>query len=245
MRRSMFAAAALVASMSPLLAAPPAAASSQTVPPSEVKGRVGDLLLQSAGLVAIADGDGETPFFVRLPAGATCPGDSANDQWRVNTFVIPAGEDPLQLRFTAGGPEPVWDDHFALFDVGTKTSVINQMLQKNDTPGNPGVIKPLPQVFMLPIAENGFSSGRYRLGVACTFWAQTTQYWDVEIEMTASQGSNGVGTMSWKVVGTMMAPTSGSDSGGSSSLLIVVVLAGVAAAGILVVVRRSRRAANA
>jgi hypothetical protein len=237
-------AASLAIMVSPLVSVYPGDAASPTIPTSEVKGRMGDLLVQTAALAPATGGDGDTPFFARLPDGATCPGDSANDQWRVNTFVIPAAEDPLKLEFAAGGPEPVWQDHFALFDVGTRTSVINQFLVKNETAGNPGVIKPLPQLFMAPIAENGFTAGRYRLGVACTFWQQTTQYWDVDIEMTSSQGANGVGTMSWNVVGTMTAPSAGATSDNSPTPLIIALLAAAVGAAFFVVIRRSRRSAN-
>ena len=44
---------------------------------------------------AVLEGGGSaTPFGLRLPEGAACQGDSADDSYRVEAFLVPEGTDP-------------------------------------------------------------------------------------------------------------------------------------------------------
>ena len=52
----------------------------------------------------LTSGDTNTEFTFVIPDGASCPGDSAHDDWRVDTFIIPAAE-PVPVQFAAIGPK--------------------------------------------------------------------------------------------------------------------------------------------
>ena len=50
------------------------------------------------------DGGGSaTPFTLRLPDGAACPGDSANDGYRVNSYMVPLDVDPTTVTYLNAG----------------------------------------------------------------------------------------------------------------------------------------------
>src|SRR5262245_9642793 len=47
----------------------------------------------------LTGGGSAVPFTLRLPDGATCPGDSAHDQWRVQSFLIPSTVDMASVKW--------------------------------------------------------------------------------------------------------------------------------------------------
>ena len=51
-------------------------------------------------------GGSRTAFALRLPNGASCPGDSADDGYRVNSFVVPATVRVEDIAFDGQGPTP-------------------------------------------------------------------------------------------------------------------------------------------
>lgn len=153
-----------------------------------VEGDIGDVEIVSSNDpgTPVDRGNGFTVFGLRLPEGATCPGDSANDQWRTQTFMIPADQDPLELTYGAIGPEP-WDsgEHWAFF--GTDTiPYVDVLLQRNSVAGQPGVIPTLPPFSFSVIAGENVPPQEYRIGVACTYFGVTTQFWDNRITVTSA-----------------------------------------------------------
>lgn len=158
-----------------------------TVDPSRVTGDVGDVVLLAPDGDPLRGGDRSTPFIVRLPEGAACPGDSANDQWRVNTFLIPIEQNPLDVLFGSSGPEPPWTSGmYPLFDNRTNLPIVFSMLRRNPAPGSPGLIESVPETGFSVVSDNQFPGGNYRLGISCQYFAQTTQYWDTELIMSAA-----------------------------------------------------------
>ncbi len=203
-----------------------------TVDPSQVAGDVGDVVLIGLDGDPISSGDASTRFFVRLPEGAACPGDSVNDQWRVNTFLIPAAQDPLDVVFGSSGPEPPWTSNmYPLFDNANNLPLVFTMLRRNATAGRPGLIETIPETGFAVVADNQFPGGDYRLGIACSYFAQTTQFWDTEIAMSAAPG------VTWALLGTTPPPSTDSESS-SQTWVLVSGAVGVAVLGVLMWRRR-------
>lgn len=171
-----------------------------TVPDSQVAGDVGDARLVQYDGTLVNTGDGTTRFFIVLPDGATCPGDSANDQWRTHTFLVPEDDDVLGLWFGSSGPEPPWeDDRYPMFNVANGLPLAQMMLQRNDVAGRPGVVEQSVETSFAEHAENGIVDGRYRLGTACGYFRQTTQYWDLVVDISVD-GSATPDGLQWRVV---------------------------------------------
>ncbi len=167
---------------------------------------------------ALTRGEATTEFSLRLPEGSTCPGDSANDQWRVQSFIIPAQDDPVGIRYGAIGPEPVGPDRYAMFNIDTRPFV-HQLLQPNPAAGQPGVISVLPPFSFEVVAGEDIPPGRYRIGVACTFFGDTAQYWDTEIVLDAPASGEG-SQLSWRLPSVAADAVQSSDQGSGRWLVL-------------------------
>ena len=183
-------------------------------------------------------GDETTEFSLSLPDGAACPGDSANDQWRVQSFIIPAAEDPRTIKYGTIGPEPVGKGHYAQFVVDTRPYV-HQLTRSNLLAGQPGVIAPLPPLNFSVVAGERIPSGRYRIGVACTYFGATARFWDTEIVINASDDVGGRG-LDWRLASVPEAAITPRDESTNWSIPVAAALAAAALAGLLWW-RRARR----
>ena len=231
---------ALVAlAASPATTVPP---SGPTIPADQVAGRVGDVVLQDTTGHVLRDGDGNTVFLVHLPDGATCPGDSANDQWRWNSFLIPVDEDPMQMIYSSTGPEPPWTEgRYPLFENARQMPMAVQFLRRNPAPGSPALIGAIPQTSFLVIAQNQFPGGHYRLGVACSYFNHTTQFWDVQIDLTAAVDGHPE-SLTWSLPTVTSEQVAASKSSSSKSWVLLVVFG--AAVLVLFLLWRHRVAGN-
>jgi hypothetical protein len=148
---------------------------------------------EDAGSVVIVDplnsereyqrGDSTSAFTLRLPEGAACPGDSANDGWRVQSFIVPVGTDLAALVFAASRPD-VGDPASSRSLREINDAIYTQrMTEPNQTTGAPGLILPLPPLTFAHFDTGTFPPGRYQIGVACTTpdW-KVRRYWHAEIE---------------------------------------------------------------
>lgn len=175
-------------------------ATTPTVPTAQVVGDAGDARLVRSDGMLVNSGDGTTRFFIVLPDGAACPGDSANDQWRIQSFLVPEDDDLLGLWFGSSGPEPPWEnDRYPMFNVANGLPLAQLMLRRNEVPGRPGLVEQIVETSFAVHAENGIRSGRYRLGIACAFFRQTTQYWDLVVDISADGSATPEG-LQWTVV---------------------------------------------
>ncbi len=211
-------------------------ASAATVQPV----RSGDAVIVDGndGSGEITHGQSATQFSLRLPQGAACPGDSANDQWRFQSFMVPASDTPDTLHYNVAGPDG--SGQYALFQVST-SPLVDVLTNQNAGPGEPGVIPALPPLSFAAFPPGVLPAGTYRIGVACTLSRQTADYWDTEI-VTTSSPSDKPSQFVWRLA---TAPASVNDShAGSSGWLLPVGLAvlGAAALAWYLLKRRGRNA---
>jgi hypothetical protein len=162
-----------------LIAAPSARASAGDAT------RSGEAVIVDAndGSRALSHGESATKFSLRLPQGASCPGDSANDQWRFQSFMIPAVDDPGTLHYTVVGPDG--PSQYPLYLENTDP-IADSLLNANAVAGQPGVIPPIPPLSFAVFPPDYVTPGTYKVGVACTLSRQTSQYWDTTIVITAA-----------------------------------------------------------
>jgi hypothetical protein len=200
---------------------------------------------RDAGDVVIVDGSGQpltgagsaTIFSLRLPADATCPGDSMHDQWRIQSFLVPSTVDVGSLAYNVIGPEG--DAQFALYTTADRPFT-DQNLLPNSEAGALGIIPALPTFYFTRFPVGILPAGTYRAGIACTFFRETATYWDIELVVTATPDDEPAQFV-WNVAGTPK-PFEPSSGNSSDTLMLLSVLGGcvVAAFGGLIWWHRSR-----
>jgi hypothetical protein len=209
----------------------------------------GDLVIvDDRKMEPIVEGDGTTKFSLRLPAGASCPGDSANDDWRVQTYLVAATEG-TPTRFGSIGPEnPDGDLHadtrWALYDVNN-VPWVQAMTNQNSGPQAPGLIVGVPVFDFALFDAERLPPGPYRLGVACTYFRETSLYWDTEIEVIADPDAP-PGGLRWRLstAPAGAAPASDSDDGGPWTAVALGAVAVVVILGALTMFVVRRRPPN-
>jgi hypothetical protein len=177
--------------------------------------RSGDAVVVSADDSAheVAGGGSQTEFSLKLPDGAVCPGDSANDNYRLQSFLIPAGADPGAIVWRSIGPDG--PDQIALY--GTDTNQFVQALtEMNPGPGQPGIIPAIPPLSFGTYAPTDLLPGAHRMGIACTLYNTTTNYWDVDVDL-ARDSSDQPAEIHWTITGS----AAGSSSASSSTIPLV------------------------
>ena len=178
------------------------------------------LLLQSASAGAQSDpsidnvrlepssGGTTTPFVVELPAGSTCPGDSANDGYRVNSYLVPAEQAPAEITFDGLGPQPnALGDYESfrqpLYDVET-TPYASVQTAEAEEKGGPGRILDLPPFDFAVFGPGDLPAGTYNIGVVCTLLNEIVRIWGTQIAVTGS----GPDDLRWAVTGEQLADDS-------------------------------------
>jgi hypothetical protein len=184
----------------------------------------------------LSSGDSNSVFTLALPPDASCPGDSANDDWRVQTFLVPANDDPGSLRY--GIIRADGDGRFAIYTVDTQPYV-HALTGQNPAPGMPGMIRRIPPLSFAVFPAGTLEMQSYRIGVACTLYRETAKYWDAEIVLAAAPEVQ-PGEFRWQVVGAQ--PIHGDDNAPSIVLLIVALAAGAVVAVTVVIRKRRARA---
>ena len=177
----------------------------------------------------MVSGDSNSVFQLVLPEGASCPGDSFYEDWRVQSFIVPAADDPGSLRY--GIISPDGEGRRSLYTANTQPFV-HVPLGKSDGAGEPGFIfQPEPMTFgVYPAGQ--FPPGNYRIGLACSEYRETAVYWDAEITVTEASDVQ-PGGFAWSLVAEPLDGAPGqSDSGSSASwiplIAVLLVVVGVA-----------------
>lgn len=184
--------------------------------------RMGDaVVIAHPGLdQKLGGGDSKTLFSLKLPNGASCPGDSANDGYRIQGFMVPTNDDPGKLRYKSIQPEG--EGRWGLFDEYT-TSYAQVLTAKQEEPGGPGRILDIPRFTFAVFSPGMLEPGNYRLGIACTLLNETIHYWDSEFRISRD-ASDEPSEIRWNVVGFT------GNEGRATSTTVTIALASVAIA---------------
>jgi hypothetical protein len=187
----------------------------------------------------LAVGDSTSAFTFRLPEGASCPGDSANDDWRVQSFLVPAETDIGALRYRASRPDG--EEYRSLRYLDGDIFAM-ELTNPNPAPGMPGEIVALPPMTFAWFPTGSVQPGLYKMGIACTepSW-QVERFWDVTVELESAPEVE-PGGLRWRVVEASGAPSLSDPSGnGGRAAWYVAAFVVVLAACIVLVRRRNRR----
>jgi hypothetical protein len=179
-----------------------------------------------------------TVFSFELPADAQCPGDSANDQWRIQSFIIPATVDPASLKYGVNDPEG--EGNWSLYGIDTRPFV-NELTQQNAQPGQPGIIDDIRPLSFGVFPPGTLPDGEYTIGVACTFFAEPAAiYWHTNIVVSADADDE-PGRMTWRLAS--VPPTDPSAGGELRRWPWPTVVGLLALSGVIAVVflRQTRR----
>ena len=184
----------------------------------------------------MTSGDSNSVFQLVLPEGASCPGDSFYEEWRAQSFIIPAADDPGSLRY--GIISPDGEGRRSLYTVNTRPFV-HVILGKSDGAGEPGPIaQPEPMTFAVYPAGQ-FPPGNYRIGLACSLYRETAVYWDAEITVTEASDVQ-PGGFAWSLVAESVDGELGRrNSGSSASWIPPIAVLLVVGGGVAVLRRRS------
>jgi len=184
-----------------------------------------------SGVAVVASNSGEKltlggsadEFTLKLPPRSTCPGDSANDGFRVDSYMVPSAVAPTDVTFGSAGPEvntltrydefrqPLYDNLTAMF--------VNRLTAANEKPGEPGLIIDVP-MFSLDVYSAGqVPPGPYNIGVACTLDGQAKTTWNTQITIEKDSTDKPAGVR-WSVAGS----GGSSDKNSASSIVRLLVL---------------------
>ncbi|GAC1593977.1 MAG: hypothetical protein NVS3B21_15540 [Acidimicrobiales bacterium] len=134
---------------------------------------------------------------MRLPSGSSCPGDSANDGYRVQSFIVPDAADVSTLTYRSVRPQVAGG--YALYDLITNPFSQAQTADAR-APGQPGLIINIPTFSFGVFPPGSLSSGRYHVGIACSLHNDTVRYWATDLELS-SAADDQPGHFRWVVVG--------------------------------------------
>ncbi|MDP1818337.1 MAG: fibronectin type III domain-containing protein [Acidimicrobiales bacterium] len=212
-------ATAVAAAVVPLLSAPAAGAAGVPQPG-------GASVRTPGGAAALDSGTSASTFTLRLPNGASCGGDSANDDYRVQSYMVPASVDPSTLTFNAAGPIPnTLGAGFRqpLYDSNGSGYVDAQTANATSPPG-PGPIINIPDFnYGAVFVPGDIPAGAYNLGIACTLGPagpdQMKEYWNVT-KTFSTNGGDGFANVSWSVGAVPAAPTLTAVTPGDGSLAV-------------------------
>ena len=194
----------VAASAGALINAPAAFALGSLAGPATVK--------TAGGGANLYTGDGSTAFTLRPPAGAACAGDSANDGYLVQSYIVPAAVDPATLQFDANGPVPAGVGaslRQPLFDT-TGTPYVNALTAPASPAPGPGPIINIPNFDFTLLSPGDIPAGTYNVGIACTQGAtsatQLKTFWNGQMAFTTNP-AGGPPQVSWTVGTVPAAPT--------------------------------------
>jgi hypothetical protein len=182
-------------------------------------------------------GTGTTSFLLKPvggnpadPTNAYCPGDSATDGYRVQTFLTPASVDPATLTYDVTGPiVPAADAAqqpytWSLFSINQ-----TQYIAYNTSVNPKGFIDPTQFPFALDILSGLLPTGDYLVGIACSKNGITETYWEQPITITANGAAYAVAVNNGPTPVVPEAPLS-----------VLLPLTGLGAVGVFMLIRRRK-----
>ncbi|HEX4866596.1 MAG TPA: hypothetical protein VFV32_03120 [Acidimicrobiales bacterium] len=200
--------------------------------------QVGEAVVTAAGQ-RIDGGGSATPFSLRLPGRAECPGDTAFEYWIVHSFMVPSSVDVTEIEFSGLGPDPLAFGDPAtfrqpLYEEETTGSWVAVATGAVERKGEPGPIINVP-TFSFGVFEPGMvPPGDYHIGLACVLGRKVGPVWSADITITADPQDE-PGGFRWTVV----PDSTEADRGSSATPVVAAFGAAVLAAGL---VKHRRRA---
>lgn len=142
--------------------------------------------------VPILSGGSATKFYLKVPANASCSGDTASAGYFVQSYMVPAAVDPAGLTFDSNGPIPNGVGAAIRQPLFAGSPYLNQNTAVATTSGGPGAIADNPVFDFSVFGSLGPSTipnGTYNIGIACTKGpasaTQLDKYWNVQMTFTA------------------------------------------------------------
>ena len=182
-----------------------------------------------AGSTVVSGGASGTVFTLQLPEGAACPGDSRNDQWRVQSYIVPVGVDPGELFYESN--DPAGDGNWSLYGAGTNPYV-DELTLPNTEAGQEGLIGTIRPLSFAVFPPGLLPEGEYTIGVTCTFFREPARFWDTQIRII-DDPTDEPAALRWEVLSApeeaVDAGSGGNGGGLPQRLLVALVAAGAAA----------------
>jgi hypothetical protein len=178
------------------------------------------------GGAALSAGNGDTVFTLRPPSGASCGGDSANDGYLVQSYMVPASVDPSTLTFDSSGPIPnAVGASFRqpLYNSATSGAYVNALTLDNagSPRPRPGEVINIPDFYFDVFGPGDIPPGAYNLGIACTLGApsgtQMKEFWNTTMTFTTNP-AGGFSQVSWSLGAAPVAPVLSAVTPGDSTL---------------------------
>jgi hypothetical protein len=170
-----------------LVAAPASAAGAAPVAGTES-------ITQPGELTPLNSGGSATLYGIALPAGASCPGDTAHHGYHVFSYLEPSSTSVGSISFKTGLPQR----GLGLIAYGRYFGAVN-------TAEETGAITAIPldftwtRVTTKDLFPNGQKSSTWNAGIACANAdGSVTNYWNSQIVFTAS--SSDLRGFTWRVV---------------------------------------------
>ena len=145
----------------------------------------------------ITGGTGSTSFSFDLDGKSECQGDSADGNYRVQSFIVPQKVDPETLEFES--TKPGGEGNWALYDVNTRPYV-QDLTSIADDPNMPGRIDSIPQLSFAVFPPGTLAPGAYRMGIACSLMNVATRIWETNVEI-AEDPNDVPANIRWSVSG--------------------------------------------
>jgi hypothetical protein len=190
------------------------------------------LITQPGTRTPLTEGGSGTEFGVALPAGASCPGDTAHDGYLVYSYLVPKGVPPTAINFRKGVP----DRYYGFIAEGAYYGAVN-------TAQTSGEIVGLAPEFAISrwtssdLLAQGAHTAAWDGGIACaTASGAVTNYWTTEFVFRADLSDPRGYT--WRVVPTTSTPD---HLGLWLGLALVVVAVGSGVTALVLARRRGRR----
>lgn len=138
----------------------------------------------------ITSGGSATKFYLKVPANASCSGDTASGGYLVQSYMVPAAVNLAGLTFDSNGPIPNGVGSQPLF--AGASIYVDQNTGVATTAGGPGAIVDNPVFDFAVFGSQGptiVPNGLYNVGIACTKGpasaTQLDKYWNVQLTFVA------------------------------------------------------------
>jgi hypothetical protein len=185
-------------------------------------------VVQPDGRTPLSAGASGTPFTLKLPPGAACPGDTAHKFYLIDSYVEPLGTNLATIRYAGGFPitgNPLVD-------------VTGEALITVNSVAYTGQIPNLPPLNWQAFADHGgWPPGTYNVGVSCADrHGLTAQYWNTRVRFLSDPALPGGFT--WVALDPPRRENKAPVGRTIAGVVIVVAIVGVLAA--LLIGRRRR-----